>query len=93
MVSVKQKDRCIQTEDNKKDKIIQTLSDDSLSKQIDVRDRKICELEKSLDTLNKQSKKAAKLEKELQETKKSCQKQSRELETLKSHKKRVKGWI
>ena len=88
--SVKQKDRAIQTLVNVKDKGTQTLGEDSLSKQIDQRDRKILEMEKIVKTLKKQTEKCTKLEKDLTDTKSLCQRQSKELENLKSHKKRVK---
>ena len=87
---MKQKDRSIQTLVNVKEKGTQSLGEDSLSKQIDQRDRKIAEMEKLVKTLKKQAEKCSKLEKELVESRALTLRQSKELETLKSHKKRVK---
>jgi len=75
---------------NVKEKGTQSLGEDSLSKQIDQRDRKIAEMEKLVKTLKKQAEKCSKLEKELVESRALTLRQSKELETLKSHKKRVK---
>ena len=90
---VKQKHREVQTLVNVKEKGTQTLGEDSLSKKIDQRDRKILEMEQIVKTLKKQSEKVVKLEKDLTDSRSLCQRQSKELETLKSHKKRVKDAV
>jgi seryl-tRNA synthetase len=75
---------------NAKEKGVQTIGVDTLSKHVEQRDRKIVELEKNQKVLKKQSEKCAKLDKDLTETKSIVLRQSKELESLKVHKKRIK---
>ena len=87
-----QKTRSIQTCVTTKEKCVQTVSDDSILKQLEQKDKKISELEKALTKARKQVEKNAKLEKEVTELKAQTQRQAKDLENYKLMKKRHKVW-
>ena len=85
-----QKDRGLQTSVTSKEKGIQTSSDDTLIKQLDLKDKKISELERSLLKAKKQIEKNSKLEKEVADLKAQNLRQAKELESEKRTKKKYK---
>ena len=73
-----------------KDKSVQTSTDDNVLKQLEQKDKRISELEKSLLKSKKQIDKNSKLEKEISELRAINLRQSKELESVKSMKKKHK---
>ena len=69
---------------------MQTISDDSIIRQLEQKDKKISELEKALLKARKQVEKNAKLEKEVTELKAQTSRQAKDLENYKLMKKRHK---
>jgi len=88
-----QKTRSIQTCVTTKEKSVQTISDDSIIRQLEQKDKKINELEKALLKARKQVEKNAKLEKEVTELKAQTSRQAKDLENYKLTKKRHKEQI
>ena len=73
-----------------KDKSVQTSTDDNVLKQLEQKDKRISELEKSQLKAKKQIDKNSKLEKEISELRAINLRQSKELESVKSMKKKHK---
>ena len=73
-----------------KDKSVQTSTDDNILKQLEQKDKRISELEKSQLKAKKQIDKNSKLEKEISELRAINLRQSKELESVKSMKKKHK---
>ena len=73
-----------------KDKSVQTSTDDNVLKQLEQKDKRISELEKSQLKAKKQIDKNSKLEKEISELRAINLRQSKELEGVKSMKKKHK---
>ena len=76
-----------------KDKSVQTSTDDNVLKQLEQKDKRISELEKSQLKAKKQIDKNSKLEKEISELRAINLRQSKELESVKSMKKKHKVWF